>query len=137
MNRNTGSIFKMFVLVPYSVASLCTSPLPMRLHAESSSEVHHSLHLGCEVLACSASSKYAFSSQMVAVLRSWVSQSSSRAEWLNLCFAGSMRKACLISCLCMISTHPLPENLDVLLERVLPPWTQHRPLVGVPLHTCF
>lgn len=37
----------------------------------------------------------------------------------------------------MISTHPLPEELAVLLKTALPPETQHRPLVGDPLHTCF
>lgn len=60
-----------------------------------------------------------------------------RAEWLNLCLLGSIQEACLISCLYMVSTHPLPEELAVLLKRALPPGTQHRPLVGVPLHTCF
>lgn len=65
---------------PQSIASLCTSLSPWgELHAESSDEVYHSPRLGSEILAQTASSKYAFSSQMVAVQRSWVSQSSSKS----------------------------------------------------------
>ena len=46
-----------------------------------------------------------------------------RVEWLNRCLLGSMQEACLISCLYMISTYPLPEELAVLSKRALPPGT--------------
>lgn len=67
-----------------------------------------------------------------------MSQSSSKSRVTKPLLSGQyMQEACLISCLYVISTHPLPEELAVLLKRALPPGTQHRPLVGVPLHTCF
>lgn len=120
----------------HSVASLHTWLYLLReLHTDSSSEVHHNPHLGSNVLAQTAASENAVSLQMVAVQRSWVSQSSFRSRVTETSPSG--QGACLISCFYIISTLPLPEELAVLMKTALPPGTQHRPLVSVPLHTCF
>lgn len=50
-------------------------------------------------------------------------------EWLKLCLLGSTQEACLISCLYIISTHPLPEELAVLLKSP-PSWDTAQTLGG-------